>query len=242
MVELTAELITKLSNSGLECLLSPGYSVPDDLEFEPPCSIKWMHIYWSLSMGAFSYAVRGFYFNVKIGRYISIGEDVQIGRGDHPTNWLSTSPAFYCKDFVAVGNGFNEASDYQNYNPIIPPNAELPPPKQTIIENDVYICHGAFIRPGVKIGTGAIVAANAVVVKDVPPYAVVAGNPAVIKKYRFSEDIIMGLLATQWWNYAPWQLQGIDVTDPQKSLSALQEKIKHLTPYQPQKFKITDFI
>lgn len=242
MAQLTEELLKRLSDAGLECLWTPGYTVPDDLEFEAPCSIKWMHVYGGLSMGAFSYAVRGSYFNVVIGRYTSIGEDVQIGRVDYLTNWLSTSPAFYLKDFVVVGDQFEKADLHHGYIPQLPPGTVLPPIKTTHIENDVYIGHGAFIRHGVRIGTGAIVAANSVVVKDVPPYAVVAGNPAVIKKYRFPEDVIAGLLATKWWQYAPWQLRGIDVTDPVKLLPVLEKFVQKLAPYEPAKRKVSEFL
>lgn len=61
---------------------------------------------------------------------------------------------------------------------------------KTIIEDDVWIGTEAFIMPGVRVGKGAIVGARAVVSKDVPPYAVVAGNPARVVKYRFSEELI----------------------------------------------------
>lgn len=73
-------------------------------------------------------------------------------------------------------------------------------PKRTIISNDVWIGHGAIIKAGITVGDGAIVGAGAVVVKDVPPYAVVGGVPAKVLKYRFSEYMIDDLLATQWWN------------------------------------------
>ena len=74
--------------------------------------------------------------------------------------------------------------------PVLPPGKVPTQLKLTNIGNDVYIGHAAFIRPGVTIGHGAIVAAHAVVVKDVPPYAIVAGNPAVVKKYRFAPEQI----------------------------------------------------
>ena len=70
----------------------------------------------------------------------------------------------------------------------------------TVIGNDVWIGQNATILPGVHIGDGAIIGANAVVSKDVPPYAVVVGNPAVIKKYRFDEETIKTLLKLKWWD------------------------------------------
>lgn len=74
------------------------------------------------------------------------------------------------------------------------------------IGNDVWIGTHAVILSGVTIGDGAVIAANSVVNKDVEPYAVVAGSPAKVLKYRFSDDIILELLKLKWWN---WDLEKI---------------------------------
>lgn len=68
-----------------------------------------------------------------------------------------------------------------------------------VIGNDVWIGDRVFVKNGIKIGTGAVIGAGAVVTKDVPPYAVVAGVPAKVIKYRFSEAVIEKLLASKWW-------------------------------------------
>jgi acetyltransferase-like isoleucine patch superfamily enzyme len=68
------------------------------------------------------------------------------------------------------------------------------------IGNDVWIGNGVTILSGVDIGDGAVIAANTTVTKDVPPYAIVAGNPSKIKKFRFSEIQISNLLKYPWWN------------------------------------------
>ena len=70
-----------------------------------------------------------------------------------------------------------------------------------IIGNDVWIGAQCVILSGVKIGDGAVVAANSVVTKDVPPYSIVAGSPAKVIRYRFSEDIISRLLEMKWWDW-----------------------------------------
>lgn len=72
---------------------------------------------------------------------------------------------------------------------------------QVIIQNDCWIGMGTTINAGVTIHDGAVVATNALVAKDVPPYAIVGGNPAKIIGYRFSEDIIEKLLAIRWWDW-----------------------------------------
>lgn len=77
----------------------------------------------------------------------------------------------------------------------------------TIIGNDVLIMYNAMVLSGVTIGDGAIVGAGAVVTKDVPPYAIVAGNPAKIIKYRFSEEQIKALLKIRWWDWSDNQIK-----------------------------------
>lgn len=71
----------------------------------------------------------------------------------------------------------------------------------TIIENDVWVGDGAVILAGVRIGTGAVVGANSVVNRDVPPYAIVTGVLAKIVRFRFPEPIIEQLLISSWWDY-----------------------------------------
>jgi tetrahydrodipicolinate N-succinyltransferase len=66
---------------------------------------------------------------------------------------------------------------------------------------------------GINLGTGSIVAANSVVTKDVPPYAIVAGNPAKIIRYRFEDEQIKSLLEIKWWEFEPWQLKGAFLDD-----------------------------
>jgi acetyltransferase-like isoleucine patch superfamily enzyme len=240
-LKLTAPLLDRLKSAGVECFLPPGSTLPAATLLEPPCSLKWMKIEHSLSLGAFSYAVRGYYFATSIGRYTSIGEDVQVGRHSHPTTYLSTNPVFYLdQKLFDVGTGFTGAQDYDTYRPKLPAGASPTTLKPTRIGNDVYIGHGAFILPGVNIGDGAIVAAAAVVTKDVPPYAVVAGNPATIKKFRVPLHLIGPLLSLRWWRFAPWQHQGIDVTNIGTAIRQLRDLLPQLQPYQPATLKLGD--
>jgi acetyltransferase-like isoleucine patch superfamily enzyme len=209
-VKLTQELIEKLQSLGVSMLLRPGATLPEDVIFEPPCSLKWMGVNHSLHLGAFSYAVSGFYFGCRIGRYCSFGEQVQIGRHPHPMHWVSTSPFFYLqfKDVLdqPLPNGIDLDVHRDFKRSTAPVTAKL-----TLIGNDVWIGHGAFILPGVHIGDGAVIAAMSVVTKNVPPYAVVAGSPARIVRYRFSQEQIEALQASKWWDFAPWQLKGVRV-------------------------------
>jgi virginiamycin A acetyltransferase len=79
------------------------------------------------------------------------------------------------------------------------------------IGNDVWIGTGVVLMPGITIGDGAVIGAFSVVAKDIPPYAVVVGNPARINKYRFSDEKIKELLASKWWdNSDEWIKENIE--------------------------------
>lgn len=88
----------------------------------------------------------------------------------------------------------------------MPQPGELPFKGDTVVGNDVWIGYQAVIMPGVKIGDGAIIAAKSVVVKDVPPYTVVGGNPATSLRQRFPDETIDALLEIAWWN---WDIEKI---------------------------------
>ncbi|MEP5154797.1 MAG: antibiotic acetyltransferase, partial [Planktotalea sp.] len=103
----------------------------------------------------------------------------------------------------------------------------------TTIGNDVYIGHGAFICAGVTIGDGAIVAGNAVVSRDVPPYAVVAGNPAIIKKFRFPMPRITQFLNHRWWQFAPWQIDHLDPSNTPEFMKGIIELRQTEEPFKP---------
>jgi acetyltransferase-like isoleucine patch superfamily enzyme len=225
--------ISWLASRGVEVLNRPGGQValPHHTIIEAPASLKWTQYEYLLELGAFSYQVSGYCFGAKIGRYCSFGEEVQIGRQNHPTGWVSTSPAFYLGDrLFDLGNNFTGAEEYHNYKFTFQGPATKA--RITTIGNDVWIGHGAYIGAGVTIGDGAIVGAHAVVTKDVPPYAVVAGNPAQIRKWRVPPLFISPLLRLRWWRYAPWQLDHLDPSDIQGFIAGLQ-KMGGVEPFKP---------
>ena len=124
--------------------------------------------------------------NTTIGKYCSISHDVVIGLGAHPLNIFTTSPIFYRKENPLKVQLINKDLDFIETKPIF-------------IENDVWIGARVIIMDGLTIGNGAVIAAGAIVTKDVPPYAIVGGVPAKIIKYRFNEKIINSILETKWW-------------------------------------------
>ncbi len=117
----------------------------------------------------------------EIGRYVSISHDVKIGLENHALDHIGTSPVFFKSQ-----RGWIEFDTF-------------PKEPAAVVEPDVLISANALIMSGVKIGTGAVVGAGAFVNKDVPPYAIVAGIPAKIIRYRFDEATIERLLKSEWW-------------------------------------------
>ena len=142
-------------------------------------------------MGYGSYAGKSCNINyAKIGRYTCIGPNVRTTSGTHPLDYVSMHPAFFSLRKQA---GFTYVSEQKC-------NENIDDSYHTIIGNDVWIGDSALLMEGVKIGDGAVVAAGAVVTKDVPPYAVVGGVPAKVIRYRFSEEVIEKLLKIKWWD------------------------------------------
>lgn len=122
-----------------------------------------------------------------IGKFCSISDHCRIGMGDHNINQLSTSPIF---TEIINGTKFKWTTT----------DKYAAPEERTIIGNDVFIGSHALILGGVTIGDGAVVAAGAVVTKDVPAYAIVGGIPAKVIRYRFTLEIINRLNQLKWWN------------------------------------------
>lgn len=147
--------------------------------------------------------------NCIFGRYCSFGENLIISPDNHPINWLSTHPFQYNKNFKKVPE-----VDIFNYD-------KLYNPPLTIIGNDVWCGHNVIILSGVKIGDGAIIGAGSVVTKNIPAYAIAVGNPAAIKKKRFSPEIIKKLLKLKWWELEAEALNGVQFDDIDKAIEQL---------------------
>ncbi len=121
-----------------------------------------------------------------IGRYCSIAAETRflMNGGNHPTTWMTTYP------FPVFGHGWEAAMP-----------ESWPSKGDTTVGHDVWIGYGAIIMPGITIGNGAIIAAATVVTRDVPPYAIVGGNPGAVLRYRFDEATIARLQAIAWWDW-----------------------------------------
>ena len=140
-------------------------------------------------IGAYTYiAFNSQIRNVKIGKFCSIGPNFFAGWGIHPTNGISTSPCFYSTK-KQCGYTFSDTDKIEER-------------KTITIGNDVFIGANVIILDDVSIGNGAIIGAGTIVSKDVPDYAIVAGSPMRIIRYRFEPQIIEKLQQIQWWDFA----------------------------------------
>ena len=148
-----------------------------------------------------------------IGDKLIIGKFCQIGKGvefimngaNHQLNAVSTFPFYIFEDWEQKPN----LKDLTNKG-------------DTVVGNDVWIGQNVTILPGAHIGDGAIIGANSVVAKDIPPYSVAVGNPAVVKKKRFDDELVELLLKFKWWDKS---IEEINKLIPTLSCSDL-EKVK----------------
>jgi len=183
-------------------------------------------------IGSGSYSHSHIPSDMRVGRYCSIASAMELIGGRHPIESLTTS-SIQCDPQISFCQYYE-----QRLGGSIGGVAN-PGKWGVVVENDVWIGSGVTIARGITIRTGAVIAAKSVVVKDVPPYAIVGGNPAKIIKYRFSEDIIRALLDSEWWLVSPQELSSYDRSSPEKFLANFNKK-NHLNRWAP--FTITEQI
>ena len=149
---------------------------------------RWAKIKRGTIIGAYTYVSNDTILdNATVGNFCSIADHCRIGLPSHNPRLLSTSPIFTIKNNAAKMSWVTEdIDDFES--------------KRTIIGNDVWIASHVLIMGGLTIGNGAVVAAGAVVTKDVPPYAIVGGVPAQIIRYRFPPEMIRLLEKSKWWD------------------------------------------
>lgn len=142
--------------------------------------------YYGVDVGMYSgcgyFSISIFTPGTRIGRFTTVTETVRAFTANHPTNTKSSHALFFNNKLGVVKD-------------------PVPIRRSTLtIGNDVFIGHNAILLPNVNsVGDGAYIGAGAVVTKNVPPYAIVTGNPAKIIRYRYPENMIKEMLESRWW-------------------------------------------
>lgn len=149
-----------------------------------------------------------------VGAFCAFGARTSINPFNHPIDWLSIN------EFQYHPKSFDWVPEYNDFKRL-----ERTPDmfRHVTIGNDVWSGHNVNVMPGVNVGDGAVIGAGSVVTKDVPPYAVVAGVPATIRRYRFSEKVIERLLRVKWWDLELSDLSDLPFRDVERCLDLIEE-------------------
>ena len=147
-----------------------------------------------------------------IGKFCQIGRNVEfvMNGANHQMNSITTYPFYIFK-------GWDQKPTDEK---------DLPYKGDTVVGNDVWIGQNVTILPGIHIGDGAIIGANSVVSKDVPPYSVVAGNPIKLIRKRFDDELIGLLLTFKWWNKPIEEIQEILPLLANSNINEIKDELK----------------
>ncbi|WP_321447812.1 CatB-related O-acetyltransferase [uncultured Cohaesibacter sp.] len=186
--------------------------------------------------GSFSYASDNgrSLLGMATGRYCSVAVGVRVMNGHHPMEALTTNPWHY-GDFYKEGN-IPADFVYRGERPAFP--QEYGPVK---VGHDVWVGSHCTLMSGKQISTGAVIAGGANVTSDVPPYAIVGGNPARIIRYRFPDEIIQRLLESKWWEISPKLLRDFNVFEVEATLDAIDRlrESGEAIEFTPRKLRVT---
>ena len=141
------------------------------------------------SFGDYSYVVNDSdIIYATIGRFCSIASHTRLNPGNHPLDRVMLSHVGYRSSAYGMGPDDSTFFEWRRASPVV-------------LGHDVWVGHGAVVLPGVSIGNGAAVGAGAIVTKNVPPFAVVVGNPARVLRLRFAPDVVDALQRIAWWDW-----------------------------------------
>ena len=187
------------------------------------------------SIGAQSYSHSALPEKMKVGRYCSIGDGLKILDSHHPIEFISTShftwrPRSAFVDAARTDQGV-PATPESTFNI----HGQKPFP---VVGNDVWIGQNVTLSMGIKIGNGAIIAANSVVTKSVPAFAIVGGNPSKVIKYRFTPYQIEQLNEMQWWNYLFTDFQHLDMQNMFNFIRQWREQKSNFSAYKPSPLRL----
>lgn len=210
--------LSRVANStlGHDCTLEPGAelfnsTLADHVNLQRQTTVT------DTNIARYTYVARHAYLNlVTVGSFCSVGPSVLAGLGEHPNDLGTTSPAFYSTR-RQCGASFARIDHFPERRPII-------------VGNDVWLGARAFIRDGVTIGDGAIIAAGAVVTHDVAPYAIVGGTPAKLIRLRFPEATILRLQTLAWWTWPDERLRDAQPYLASRDINAFLDWAEAIAP------------
>lgn len=210
-------------------------SVSNAVSVEPYARIDETSLSWEggVEVGAFSYVTpRAQLPYTTVGRYCSVATGVSIMPLNHPLDRVTTSTWTYGQPLRDVIR--------QDFGVSVMQNQTVPTRTRTTLGHDVWLGQGCLIKPGITLHTGCVVGAHAVVTKDVPPYTIVAGNPARPVRARFSPEVVQALLASAWWDLHPTVLAPLNMQNPEIFLQQLADLPADAQKVDWQPFSLTD--
>ncbi|QRM43190.1 CatB-related O-acetyltransferase [Rhizobium sp. BG4] len=156
--------------------------------------------------------------SVTIGKFVTFARNCQIGGVEHPIHYVSTSFFRISKKWFPDDPVVQGAETIPNKTP-----KNRKRSNKIVVGSDVWFGASSLVLKGITIGDGAVVGAGAVVTKDVPPYAIVAGNPAKIIRYRFDHQTIRDLLRLRWWDRDIDIILKLPLDNVEKTIALLSE-------------------
>jgi len=234
MVAVTRALLDLFARRSVHHRMHGGerWRVGENLRLSRGCELEpWTHLFAGYALpfriGAFSYALSELPPHVAVGRYCSIASGVQFIQSEHPTDWATTHPFSYSPTGMEGIREYLLAQAATSF-PLFPGSQFAP--QRVTLGHDVWVGQGATFSGGVTVGDGAIVAARAMVTRDVPPYAIVGGVPARLIRMRFPEPLTQRLHALAWWRFGPDVLHPLDVRQPGPFVGRLEDALASPDP------------
>ena len=209
-------------------LVSGSCVLEQQLIYEYPVWFVDSRLLETNEVGYLTYMAKTTLLNASVGRYCSIAEGVFIGPWEHPIDRISTHPFVSNWWFPKGERSSSPFEVYEVHQKIVDRENAIcsVATARTVVGNDVWIGRNATILQGITVGDGAIVAAHAVVTRDVEPYTIVGGVPARPIRKRFSDETISRLLDLQWWRYDLSALdQRLDYRDVERFIATCSELI-----------------